>query len=395
MYAHSYLNTSATIIGGYTGNEPLSAHLRHFFSKNRKHGSRDRKAISHLCYCFFRLGNAFSKLPLEARIVQALYLCSKEPNGLLETLNPELNRSVTIPTKEKMMLSGDAFLWQQVFPLPGFLSPKIDAATFATAHLVQPDLFLRIRPGYENEVRQLAEALPVPYQFLSPVILQLPNSADVASFFTLNKQVVVQDHSSQQTGELFRKYIPEIFPDHKNIPLQILDACAASGGKTILLYDILEGNANFTVNDTRVSILANLKKRFKEAGIEKYDCVSANLATENVLEQQERLFDVVIADVPCSGSGTWSRCPENLSFFKEKELQTFSQLQQKITSRLVNLLKPGGLLFYITCSVYAAENEMVASFLQQNGFTLLHEQYFTGYLLKADTMYGAVLKKSE
>jgi 16S rRNA (cytosine967-C5)-methyltransferase len=317
-------------------------------------------------------------------------------NGLLETLNPELNQSAAFPPKEKMQLTGNDYLWQQIFPLPQFLSPKINTEAFAMAHLAQPDLFLRIRPGYENEVKELAEKLPVSAHFLPPDTLQLPNSVDAASFFTLNKNVVVQDYSSQQTGELFRKYIPQFFPDHANKPLQILDACAASGGKTIMLYDILKGKGNFTVNDTRVSILANLGKRFKEAGIMQYNCVSANLAAENIFEQDRRLFDVIIADVPCSGSGTWSRCPEYLSFFKEKNLEAFSQLQQNITTRLCRLLKPGGLLFYITCSVYAAENEAITLFLQkQHGLTLLHEQSFTGYLAKADTMYGAVLRKGD
>jgi 16S rRNA (cytosine967-C5)-methyltransferase len=227
--------------------------------------------------------------------------------------------------------------------------------------------------------------------FLSPHTLQLPVGINLAPIFEMNKEVVVQDYSSQQTSQLFEKFIPLLPAGEK---LQVLDACAASGGKTMMLYDMLGEKANYTVSDIRPSILKNLEDRFKEAGIKKHRSVLADVSKANVFGKTKQQFDVIIADVPCSGSGTWRRSPENLVFFTNDQLQKYTALQQNIVKNLVPLLKPGGLLFYITCSVYAAENEQQTECLQQEcGLQLLHKQYFTGYELQADTLYGAVLQQ--
>lgn len=388
MYAHAHINTAITVFSSYTNREPFAAYLRHFFSKDKKYGSRDRKTISHLCYCLFRLGNALQQLPVKERMIKALFLCSTKNNQLLEELEPELNRLAELPINEKMKIAGDAMFWQQIFPLANQVSEKINFETFACAHLQQPGLFLRIRPGYETAVQQKAAVQTIPCTFIPPHTLQLPNGADAGGLFELNKEVVVQDYSSQQTGTLFQKYIPEL---HTGKKLNVLDACAASGGKTIMLYDILEGKGDFTVNDIRPSILHNLGKRFKEAGINGFRLKSADLTGENEFDSEHESFDVIIADVPCSGSGTWSRCPENLSFFTEEQLNRFPALQQNIIQHLVPLLRKGGLFFYITCSVYACENEQNTAFLQKHcGLKLLEEACFTGYERMADTMYAAV-----
>lgn len=388
MYAHSYIKTAAAIIGGYTGDEPLYSFLRQFFAKDKKYGSRDRKAISHLCYCYFRLGNALNGRPVEERIINALFLCSSKSDPLLQQLDEALNGKVSLPLNEKMNIPGEASLWQNIFPLQEHISDKIDKQKFITAHLTQPDLFLRIRPGYEETVKQIAEQHELPAAFPSAITLQLPNSIDAAKYFALNRQVVVQDRSSQQTGEFFEPFLSS-FSNKKE--LSILDACAASGGKTIMLYDLLNGEGDFTVNDVRSSIMYNLEQRFTEAGIKKYHPFISDMAKEHPFPQNS--FDIIIADVPCSGSGTWGRSPEHLAFFPENKLQEYAALQKDIIKNLPALLKKDGLLFYITCSIYEEENELNAEFLKECGMELLEERYFEGYLHKADSMYGAVFIK--
>lgn len=388
MYAYSYISTAAAIIRGYAGEAPLAAYLRQSFAKEKKYGSRDRKAISHLCYCYFRLGNALKELPVEARITKALFLCSTQSDVLLQQLDAALNEQVLLPVNEKMKLLGDDFLWKEIFPLREHISAQIDTQEFVTAHLLQPGLFLRIRPGYEEQVKEIVNQHELPAQFPSANTLQLPNSMDAAKYFRLNEQVVVQDLSSQQTGELFREFLPLLQREHE---LKVLDACAASGGKTIMLHDMLKGNGHFTVNDIRASIIHNLKQRFKEAGINNYHPVVSDLVKEQPFPKNS--FDIILADVPCSGSGTWGRNPEQMAFFTEDKLQHYATLQKSITRNLPALLRPDGLLYYITCSVYKDENEMNAEFLQEQGMKLLKEQYFKGYTGKADSMYGAIFTK--
>ena len=71
---HSYLNTAVTILTNYKGEEPFAGYIKKFFAANKKYGSKDRKSISHLCYCYFRTGKALPKLSVEDRIVAGLFL---------------------------------------------------------------------------------------------------------------------------------------------------------------------------------------------------------------------------------------------------------------------------------------------------------------------------------
>jgi 16S rRNA (cytosine967-C5)-methyltransferase len=105
----------------------------------------------------------------------------------------------------------------------------------------------------------------------------------------------------------------------------------------------------------------------------------------------EKKFDLIICDAPCSGSGTWSRTPEQLYFFAENRIQHYSTLQKKIVSNAVQSLRKGSYFLYITCSVYREENEDVATFIEQNlSIQLLQQQYFVGYTEKADTLFTAL-----
>jgi len=66
---HSYINSTKDILSIYRGEEPLSSFLKKYFSANKKHGSKDRKQVSNLCYCFFRLGKAIMNTSIEEKIV--------------------------------------------------------------------------------------------------------------------------------------------------------------------------------------------------------------------------------------------------------------------------------------------------------------------------------------
>jgi 16S rRNA (cytosine967-C5)-methyltransferase len=62
MFAQAYLNTAQEILRGYMGEEPFSSFLKKYFTINKRFGSRDRKHITHLCYCFFRLGKSLESI---------------------------------------------------------------------------------------------------------------------------------------------------------------------------------------------------------------------------------------------------------------------------------------------------------------------------------------------
>jgi 16S rRNA (cytosine967-C5)-methyltransferase len=173
--------------------------------------------------------------------------------------------------------------------------------------------------------------------------------------------------------------------------LRVWDACAASGGKSILAFDIFK-KIDLTVSDVRQSILFNLEKRFATAGIKNYHSFLSDLSSSAHL--RNAAFDLIITDVPCSGSGTWSRTPEQLYYFEPHQIDRYSALQKKIVDNAIPYLKPGGFLLYCTCSVFKKENEEVVEYIQQqHSLQLIQSALMTGYTMKADTLFGAVFQK--
>ena len=181
----------------------------------------------------------------------------------------------------------------------------------------------------------------------------------------------------------------------KNKPaenLSIWDCCAASGGKSILLTDILQQKINLTVSDIRPGSISNLHQRFKKAGIKNYQHFITDISSpKNKLPSTS--YDIIICDAPCTGSGTWSRTPEQLYFFNPSAIAGFAEKQKKIAANVLPYLKQDGLFFYITCSVFKKENDEVAGYIQQQNMQLLQMQYLYGDDKKADSMFVAVFKK--
>jgi 16S rRNA (cytosine967-C5)-methyltransferase len=322
---------------------------------------------------------------MEERILAGKFLCSSEPDELLQELKPEWNNKIHLSVKEKLLLFGAE--WKDVFPRQDELSDGIYFEKFAASFFIQPDLFIRLRPGHEKNVKNKLVDAGIFFKQINSTCLSLPNASKLEKILELNKEAVIQDYSSQRVGELLQMVRPD-----GSYQVKVWDCCAASGGKSILAKDIL-GNIDLTVSDVRESILANLKKRFKEAGIGNYNSFVADLA-ESKTEIKNLHPDLIIADVPCTGSGTWARTPEQISFFSAGKIDDYAALQKKIITNAVSYLKPGGYLLYITCSIFKKENEEAVDFIkEQFRFQLIKVELLKGYSLKADTMFAALLQK--
>ncbi len=388
---HSYLNSAKEILSVYAGEEPFSSFIKKYFARYKKYGSKDRKQIIHLCYCYFRLGKSELPLSIEEKILAGLFICSDAPNEILQQLKPIWNEKAGLSMEEKSSLLTESYrgLMLNVFPWKEELSNGIDHEKFAGSFFIQPDLFLRLRPGKENIVKQKLEKAGITFNAIKNDCIALSNSIKLDEVIELNKEAVVQDYSSQSVGEFL--LLVRRRPSDK-----VWDCCAASGGKSIMAKDIL-GNINLTVSDIRESILTNLKKRFEKAGINHYKYFVNDLTKKSSkalpLGSGEG-FGLIICDAPCTGSGTWSRTPEQLYYFDKKEIVKYSSLQKQIVSNTIPHLQPGGYFLYITCSVFKKENEEVVEFMVKNfGFDLIRMELLKGYDKKADTMFAALFKK--
>jgi 16S rRNA (cytosine967-C5)-methyltransferase len=393
-YFKRYLQFAVAILKQYNGAEPFHLYLKKYFSANKKHGSRDRKLITSLCYNYFRLGfGVTSPIDIFEKLLLAIFIVEKKPSPITGFLKPEWNENIHLDISAKLKLIKNVFNQKTIFPFHDELSDAIDFEKFSLSFLIQPKLFVRIRPGHINAVFDKLKSANIPFEKMNKNCLAFSNTEKVSSVINIDKEAIIQDYNSQRTGNFLTSTVM-----HSTTHMSVWDCCAASGGKSILANDLLK-NIQLTVSDNRKSILENLKARFATAGIKKYYSFVADLSVDNLEPALNKptvtatSFDLIIADVPCTGSGTWARTPEQLHFFSKKDIEKYASLQQKIVTNAVKSLAEGGYLLYITCSVFKMENEDNVAYFQQNlQLELLESQYFMGYEMQADTLFAALFK---
>jgi len=386
MKHDNHLKSALRIIETFKGDIPLHLWLKKFFRENKQIGSRDRKVVSEMVYCFFRLGHAEKKIATDERILLGLFLCNNTSNEILQYFRPSWNDQISLNIEEKANIIQPSILLSEIFPWKDQLSTTVNHESFCKSFLQQPDLFARIRPGYEKPVREKLQKAAIAFTEINPSCLSFPNATKLDSIVELNKEAVIQDLSSQQISELIKLSTLNC----QTSAVTAWDCCAGSGGKSIMLHDMYPA-ADITVSDIRESILINLKKRFREAGIKKYHSFAKDLSTNQPsFTIDHSPFDIIIADLPCSGSGTWSRTPEALYFFDIAEIEKYNSLQKKIVSNAIPYLKKGGTFLYITCSVFKKENEEIVDFIQDKfHLRMLKSKLFKGFDQKSDSMFAA------
>lgn len=384
MRSHSYINSAKAILEQYKGEMPLAAWLKAYFASHKKYGSKDRKQISHLCYSYYRLGHAFASHAIEERLLLGVFLSSQNPVFVLQELRPEWNEVIQLSPQEKLQQLNAVDELKHLFPWQQPLSQEVDATAFATSFLIQPFVYLRIRPGKKQRVLQPLANAQVSHHLIGEDCVAVESGTKLDDVIAIDKDAVIQDYSSQQVLHGLKQHVDT------SKDLSAWDCCAASGGKSLLLKDAYP-KVRLTVSDVRESILHNLRSRFKQAGVMQYSSYVIDVSVDSF--QPQTTYDLVLCDAPCSGSGTWSRTPEQLYFFQEEKIHYYADLQKRIAMNASKAMKSKGYFLYITCSVFQEENEAVVNFLiKERGLVLIEATYHKGYDLKADTLFAALLQ---
>ena len=382
---HAYIRNAALLLQGYEGSCPLASFLKNYFSQHKKFGSKDRREISTLCYQFFRLGRLTDKLSVEEGLLAADYIFRGNASEIIKNLRPDWYSLGSIPLEQRVEVAGLHLGFAAHTPWFQLVQPEIPPPDFVKSHFLQPDLFVRVRPGKMKKVCGMLEKAGVGFCISEGDGLRLPNGTGLEPILKINRDIVVQDWGSQKCGAIIKFQLP-----HSGGLLW--DACAASGGKSIMMHDLYSGQFRIAASDIRPTILQNLRKRYAEAGVPADQIFVADLTKP--LANKGFLVDVALVDAPCTGSGTWARTPEQHYYFNPESLQAFTDRQFLICKNVLDKIKTGGYLIYITCSVFNAENHGVINRLAST-FSLkaIHEEIINGTLLKADSMYIAILQK--
>ncbi|WP_168204100.1 16S rRNA (cytosine(967)-C(5))-methyltransferase RsmB [Aliikangiella coralliicola] len=168
--------------------------------------------------------------------------------------------------------------------------------------------------------------------------------------------VTVQDAAPQLAVELLQL----------DENLRALDACAAPGGKT---GHIMQRQPNLEL--TAVELSPRRAQKIQETLERLYPAQSCHLICADVTEVEDwwdgQLYDRILLDVPCSASGVIRRNPDIKIHRKTTDIQPLVEIQSKILDKTWELLKPGGILVYATCSVFKQENDaQIAAFTKRN-----------------------------
>lgn len=213
----------------------------------------------------------------------------------------------------------------------------------------------------EEVLTELADLSPAPTRW-SPVGLRIVLGADARSPAIhaepafLKGMVEIQDEGSQLAALMAGAKPGE----------QVIDLCAGGGGKTLALAAAMENKGQLFASDDDKRRLAPIHARLERAGIRNVQ-VRTPRAASDVLADLTGHADLVLIDAPCTGTGSWRRNPDAKWRVRPGALEQRVKDQAGLLDRAAALVKPGGRIVYITCSVLNAENgEQIRGFLARH-----------------------------
>ena len=365
---------------------PADIFLSRYFRERKYLGSRDRRFIADHVYGTLRNSLRYQFLFSRDKELQSAHVKSlTEPlvGFALEQGIDEvgmLSESCSIMPKRVEEIDGIlqnasaliASLNEPVrsavrYSLPGWFATKLIAqygdrgqVLMASLHDQSPTT-IRVN-RFKTTQNHLAQALldhevasrPCTY---APDGLVLERRVNINGLLEFKKGMFeVQDEGSQLLSIAFDPK-PE---------WRVFDACAGGGGKTLHIADLMEGKGEVVAHDVNPNRLKSLTPRLERSGLSNVKLMphSQYLSQRSTLEAS---FDGVFIDAPCTGTGTLRRNPGMRLTLDEVRLQEAVQLQQNVLQEYASLVKPGGVLFYGTCSLLREENqEQIEWFLQEN-----------------------------
>jgi 16S rRNA (cytosine967-C5)-methyltransferase len=202
----------------------------------------------------------------------------------------------------------------------------------------------------------------------------------------INGWVEVQDEGSQLAAILAGAQPKE----------RVIDLCAGAGGKTLALAAAMENRGQIYATDLDKRRLAPIHARLERAGARNVQ-VRTPRGDADVLKDLVGSADLVLIDAPCTGTGAWRRNPDAKWRLRPGALELRKKEQLAVLDRAVGLLKPGGRIAYITCSILEEENgEQVCAFLARHaGFAVIPPGQVAGALGERAFLFRRAVRISE
>ena len=193
----------------------------------------------------------------------------------------------------------------------------------------------------------------------------------------------VQDASSQKVAA---------FLDLNEPNMRVIDACAGAGGKSLHVAALMQNKGKLISMDVEQWKLDELRKRARRAGVSN---VETRLIEANTVNELKDFADRLLIDAPCSGLGVLKRNPDAKWKLQADFIENIKKTQQEILDKYHVMVKKGGKMLYVTCSIMPSENQnQVATFLANNtNFTLEKEEIVLPSATGFDGFYMALMVK--
>ncbi|HLX13848.1 MAG TPA: RsmB/NOP family class I SAM-dependent RNA methyltransferase [Bradyrhizobium sp.] len=391
------------------GRIPAAKALKEWGTAHRFAGSGDRAAISGLIWDVLRRRASSAWIMDEdtprARVLGMLHLERKLDTDAIAALcdgsrfaPPPLSDAERAALMSRSLegapapIAGDYPEWLDPYLKQVFGDDRVaEAAAMAS----RAPLDLRVNTLKAKRDKILASTahlgtMPTPW---SPVGLRIDLAADARNPGIHSEEdfvkgsIEVQDEGSQLAALLSAAKPGE----------QAIDLCAGAGGKTLTLAAMMQGKGRLIATDHDKRQLAPIYERLSRAGVHNCD-VRAPKGEGDVLADIRQSADLVLIDAPCTGTGTWRRNPDAKWRMRPGALEVRLKDQLEVLDRATSLVKPGGRIAYITCSVLAPENgDQIRAFLARHpDFAVVPPaQTVTVLWDKAEDFAAATLQSAE
>ena len=326
---------------------PADRLIAAYFKTRRYAGSKDRRAVRELVYLAVR---HCGELPANGRA--AMLALAQSDETLVTLFDGSAHGPAAIIEGEEVAQAGLAPEWLV----------KALGASGVNGEAVQALLDrapLDIRVNALKADRETIELPETGEPLAASQALRFPTGTNVEQWPAYRDgQIEVQDHASQLISEAIMASPGDT----------ILDLCAGAGGKTLALAARFGNACRLIASDTDKRRLGNLAPRAAKAGAQIDETVLLNPNEEmDALSALAGGVDHALVDAPCSGSGTWRRNPESRWRLDRQELKRLNRLQDHVLDLATKLVRSGGTLTYVTCSLLDAEGpDRFRAFLERH-----------------------------
>jgi len=352
------LSTAMDLLDSILAGDPAGLVLTNWSRRSRYAGSKDRSAVRDIVFDILRNRRslAFRAGVETGRGLVLAYAASRAKDGedpFRYFSGTHFDADPPTAAEQATILANPTAPDPVRLNYPDFLDAEFrrslgsDFEPVMRAMLDRAPVDLRVnlqRGSLQEAQRALAEddigAKPVAGVATALRVTRNPRRINNSAAFARGL-VDLQDASSQAVA-LFANPRPG---------MNVLDYCAGGGGKALALYDAVGPTGHVTAHDIATVRMNDLPARAARSG------ARIRIVGPGHASLKEGGFDLVFADAPCSGTGSWRRTPDAKWRIRPKDLDRLDTVQADILEKSARLVRPGGCLCYATCSILKREND--------------------------------------